>query len=458
MSAPKRFPDRDEIAAVRAEAEPLVNDEAATTTRRLAGRVLARRDLGKLVFLDLVDRSGRIQLLCPVERTGEIDVHLGDVVGATGRPAKSRRGEPSLLVDELELLSRIRTPLPDTFHGLTDVEARHRKRYLDLLMNPDSRDDALVRSATVSAIRRRLDEWGFVEVETPQLQPSYGGAFAEPFTTHYNALDADYYLRIASELYLKRLIVGGLEKVYEIGKDFRNEGVSFKHNPEFTMLEWYEAYADYRDTMERIEQLVAQVAQDVLGTTKIVFRGVEIDFAPPWQRAKFVDALDEHGLWTRDGDELRRRLQERDVDVSHDPTWAKLIDHAHAHFVEPALVQPTILYDYPIELSPFARTTDDDPSLVERFEYFAGGIELGNAFSEINDAEEQASRFAFQETERAAGDVEAEAGDPDYVEALSYGMPPTGGIGLGIDRLAMLFTGRESIRDVILFPALRART
>jgi lysyl-tRNA synthetase, class II len=458
MAAPKRFPDRDEIAAVRAEAEPLANDEAAETTRRLAGRVLARRDLGKLVFLDLVDRSGRIQLLCPVERTGELDVHLGDVVGVTGKAAKSRRGEPSLLVDSLELLSRIRTPLPDTFHGLTDVEARYRKRYLDLLMNPDSRDDALVRSATVSAIRRRLDEWGFVEVETPQLQPSYGGAFAEPFVTHYNVLDADYYLRIASELYLKRLIVGGLEKVYEIGKDFRNEGVSFKHNPEFTMLEWYEAYADYRDTMERIEQLIAQVAQDVLGTTKVVFRGAEIDFTPPWQRVKFVDALDEHGLWTRNGDELRRRLQDRDVDVSHDPTWAKLIDHAHAHFVEPALVQPTILYDYPIELSPFARTTDDDPSLVERFEYFAGGIELGNAFSEINDAEEQAARFAFQETERAAGDVEAEAGDPDYVEALSYGMPPTGGIGLGIDRLAMLFTGRESVRDVILFPALRAKS
>jgi len=458
MAEPKRFPDRDEIAAVRAEAEPLGNDETAATTRRLAGRVLARRDLGKLVFLDLVDRSGRIQLLCPVERTGEIDVHLGDIVGVTGSPSRSRRGEPSLVVDSLELLSRIRTPLPDTFHGLTDVEARHRKRYLDLLMNPESRDDALVRSATVSAIRRRLDEWGFVEVETPELQPNYGGAFAEPFVTHYNTLDADYYLRIASELYLKRLIVGGLEKVYEIGKDFRNEGVSFKHNPEFTMLEWYEAYADYRDTMERIEQLVAAVAQDVLGTTQVTFRGAEIDLKPPWRRVRFIDALDEHGLWTRDAAELRRRLQARDVDVSHDPTWAKLIDHAHAHFVEPSLVQPTILHDYPIELSPFARTTDDDPSLVERFEYFAGGIELGNAFSEINDAEEQAARFSFQETERAAGDVEAEAGDPDYVEALSYGMPPTGGIGLGIDRLVMLFTGRESIRDVILFPALRAKS
>jgi lysyl-tRNA synthetase class 2 len=456
VAAPKRFPDRDEIAAVRAEAEPLEAGASAETTRRLAGRVMARRDMGKLVFLDLVDRSGRIQLLCPLERTGEIDVHLGDVVGVSGAPAKSRRGEPSLQVDSLELLSRIRTPLPDTFHGLTDVELRYRKRYLDLLMNEDSRRDALIRSRTVAAIRRILDEWGFVEVETPVLQPRYGGAFAEPFVTHWNDLDEDRYLRIATELYLKRLIVGGLEKVYEIGKDFRNEGVTFKHHPEFTMLEWYEAYADYRDTMERIEQLVARAAEEVLGTTTVSFRGHELDLRPPWRRVKFVDALAEHGLWTRDEAELRRLLQERDVDVSHDPTWSKLVDHAHTRFVEPALIQPTILYDYPVELSPFARPTDDDPAIVERFEYFAGGMELGNAFTEINDAEEQAERFAQQTAELAAGDAEAEHGDPDYVEALSYGMPPTGGIGLGIDRLAMLFTGRESIRDAILFPALRS--
>jgi lysyl-tRNA synthetase, class II len=455
MPAPKRFPDRDEIAAVLAEAEPLENGAQAETTRRLAGRVLARRDMGKLVFLDLVDRSGRIQLLCAVERTGEIDVHLGDIVGATGSPAKSRRGERSLQVDSLEVLTRISTPLPDTFHGLTDVELRYRKRYLDLLMNEESRRAFLLRSRTVAAIRRILDEWGFVEVETPVLQPRYGGAFAKPFVTHYDALDEDRYLRIATELYLKRLIVGGLERVYEIGKDFRNEGVSFKHHPEFTMLEWYEAYADYRDTMQRIEQLVARTAQEVLGSTKVVFREHEVDFAAPWRRLSFVEALEEHGLWTRDEDDLRRRLEERDVDVSNDPTWAKLVDHAHSRFVEPSLVQPTILYDYPVELSPFARATDDDPSLVERFEYFAGGIELGNAFTEINDAAEQAHRFGQQQSERAAGDVEAEEGDPDYVEALSYGMPPTGGIGLGIDRLAMLFTGSESIRDVILFPALR---
>ena len=455
MPAPKRFPNRDEIAAVLAEAEPLENGAQAETTRRLAGRVLARRDMGKLVFLDLVDRSGRIQLLCAVERTGEIDVHLGDIVGATGSPAKSRRGERSLQVDSLEVLTRISTPLPDTFHGLTDVELRYRKRYLDLLMNEESRRAFLLRSRTVAAIRRILDEWGFVEVETPVLQPRYGGAFAKPFVTHYDALDEDRYLRIATELYLKRLIVGGLERVYEIGKDFRNEGVSFKHHPEFTMLEWYEAYADYRDTMQRIEQLVSRTAQEVLGSTKVVFREHEVDFAAPWRRLSFVEALEEHGLWTRDEDDLRRRLEERDVDVSNDPTWAKLVDHAHSRFVEPSLVQPTILYDYPVELSPFARATDGDPSLVERFEYFAGGIELGNAFTEINDAAEQAHRFGQQQSERAAGDVEAEEGDPDYVEALSYGMPPTGGIGLGIDRLAMLFTGSESIRDVILFPALR---
>jgi lysyl-tRNA synthetase class 2 len=457
MAAPKRFPDRDEIAGVRAEAELLENGASSETKRRLAGRVMARRDMGKLVFLDLVDRSGRIQLLCPVERTGELDVHLGDIVGVTGSPAKSRRGEPSLQVDSLEVLARIHTPLPDTFHGLTDVEQRYRKRYLDLLMNEDSREVALIRSRIVATIRRILDDWGFVEVETPILQPRYGGAFAEPFVTHWNSLDADYYLRIATELYLKRLIVGGLEKVYEIGKDFRNEGVTFKHTNEFTMLEWYEAYADYNDTMARIEQLVSRTAQEVLGTTKVSFKGEEIDFAAPWRRVKFVDALAEQGLWSRDEQELRKLLEARSVDVSQDPTWSKLIDHAHSAFVEPSLVQPTILYDYPIELSPFARTTDDDPTIVERFEYFAGGIELGNAFSEINDSEEQAERFSLQQAEREAGDVEAEAGDPDYVEALSYGMPPTGGIGLGIDRLAMLFTGRETIRDVVLFPPLRQR-
>ena len=449
-SLPKRFPDRVEIASVRAEAEPLEPGEEGSETRRLAGRVMARRDMGKLVFLDIVDRSGRIQLLCPVDRTGPVDVDLGDIVGATGRAARTKRGEASLAVDELALLGKIKRPLPDTFHGVQDTETRYRQRYLDLLMNDETRADFQLRTRMVTAIRRKLDEWGFVEVETPILQPRYGGAFAEPFVTHSNELDAHLYLRIATELYLKRLIVGGLDRVYELGKDFRNESVSYKHQPEFTMVEWYEAYADYRDTMERIEQLVAAVAEDVTGTTKVTFRGHHIDLAGPWKRLKLMDALEAEGLWTRDEADLRARLDGRDVDTSSDRSWAQLVDHALSSFVEPALIQPTILHDYPVELSPFARATDEDPSVVERFEYFVGGMELGNAFTEINDADEQAARFAQQASEEGG-----EPGDPDYVEALAYGMPPTGGLGLGIDRLAMVLSGRETIRDVILFPALR---
>jgi lysyl-tRNA synthetase, class II len=448
---PKRFPDRVEIASVRAEAEPLEPGAEAEETRRVAGRVMARRDMGKLVFLDLVDRSGRIQLLCAQERTGPIDLDLGDIVGAEGRPTKTRRGEPSLAVDELTLLAKIKRPLPDTFHGVQDTETRYRQRYLDLLINEESRELALTRTRVVAEARRWLDSEGFVEVETPILQPRYGGGFAEPFVTHYNHLDQDYFLRIADELYLKRLIVGGLDKVYELSKDFRNEGISYKHQPEFTQLEWYEAYADYRDTMERIEHLVEHLAQTINGTTRVTYRGHEVDLARPWRRVKLVDALEEHGLWTRDPDELRARLEERGVDTKADRTWAQLVDHALTSFVEPALIEPSILHDYPVELSPFARATDDDPTLVERFEFFVGGTELGNAFSELNDPDEQAERFAQQ-----ASEVGGEQDDPDYVEALAYGMPPTGGLGVGIDRLTMVLTGRDTIRDVILFPALRS--
>jgi lysyl-tRNA synthetase class 2 len=412
---PKRFPDRDEVAAVRAEAEELEPGQEGGEARRLAGRVLGRRGHGKLVFLDLVDRSGQIQLLCAADRSGPVDLDLGDIVGVVGKPTKSRRGEPSLAVDELILLAKTARPLPDTYHGLVDTETRYRKRHLDLLVNEESRRDFMLRSALVASLRRNLDAAGVVAVETPTLQPRYGGAFAEPFVTHSNELDAELYLRIATELYLKRLIVGGLEKVYELGKDFRNESISYKHQPEFTMLEWYEAYADYTDVMARIEALVADVA-----------------------------------LWTRDEADLRARLEERGVDTAADRTWSQLVDHSLGHFVEPELIQPTILHDYPVELSPFARTLDDDPGMTERFEYFVAGMELGNAYSEINDPEEQAGRFAEQAA--VAGGVQ---GDPGYVEALAYGMPPTGGLGLGIDRLAMLLSGRETIRDVILFPALR---
>jgi lysyl-tRNA synthetase class 2 len=450
MARPKRFPDRDEIAVVREEAAALEAGTESVEKRRLAGRVMARRGHGKLTFLDLVDRSGRMQLLCDESRVGIVDVDLGDVVGVVGSPASSRRGEPSLAVDELTVLSKNRSPLPDTFHGVTDAETRYRKRYLDLLMNEDARELFLLRTRVVAAIRRHLDGAGFVEVETPILQPRYGGAFARPFVTRSDELDADLYLRIATELYLKRLVVGGLERVYEIGKDFRNESISYKHQPEFTMLEWYEAYADYRDTMARIETLVEEVAREVLGKTQVEFRGHELDLRAPWRRIRFVDSLAELDLWSRDPHDLRARLEARGVDTSADKDWPQLVDHGFGHFVEPSLVAPTIVHDYPLELSPFARPTEDDPSLTERFEYFVGGMELGNAFTEINDAEEQQARFDAQ-----SAHVQGERGDPDYVEALSYGMPPTGGLGLGIDRLTMLLTGRETIRDVILFPALR---
>jgi lysyl-tRNA synthetase, class II len=452
MSLPKRFPDRDEIAAARAVAERLEPGAEAAAKRRLAGRVMARREMGKLVFLDLVDRSGRIQLLCETSRTGPIDVDLGDIVGVVGSPARARRGEPSLAVDELELLAKIQRPLPDTFHGVTDLETRYRQRYLDLLMNAETRADFELRTRIVAAVRRHLDDQGFLEVETPVLQPRYGGGFAEPFVTHYNALDADYYLRIATELYLKRLIVGGLEKVYELGKDFRNEGLSYKHVPEFTMVEWYEAYTDYRDQMERVERLIEGVARETTGSTRVAYRGHEVDLKAPWSRVKLVEALEDQGLWTRDVHELRSRLQERDVDTSQDRSWAQLVDHALSHVVEPALIEPTILHDYPVELSPFARATDEDAAIVERFEYFVGGTELGNAFTELNDPVEQAARF-----EQQAAEVGGEPDDPDYVEALSYGMPPTGGLGLGIDRLTMVLAGRDNVRDVVLFPALRQR-
>ena len=451
MSAPKRFPERDAVADVREATEQLVAGGELDETRRLAGRVMARREMGKLVFLDLVDRSGRMQLMCDTGRIGDVDVHLGDVVGVSGRPAKSRRGEPSLAVDELTVLAGNASPLPDTFHGLTDVETRYRKRYLDLLMNEDARELFGLRAKVVSSIRRYLDGEGFLEVETPVLQPRYGGAFAHPFVTHSNELETDLYLRIATELYLKRLIVGGLERVYEIGKDFRNESVSYKHQPEFTMLEWYEAYADYRDTMDRIEAMLEQVALDTLGTTATTFRGHEIDLKRPWKRIGFVDSLEAHELWTPDESELRAWLTERGVDTEADKDWPQLVDHAFGHFVEPSLIEPTIVFGHPVELSPFARVTDEDEAITERFEYFAAGMELGNAYTEINDADEQQRRFDEQ-----SAHVEGVRGDPDYVEALSYGMPPTGGLGLGIDRLVMLLAGRETIRDVILFPALRA--
>src|SRR5881227_1710709 len=333
---PKRFPGREEIAAVRAEAEQAEAGQTLEQEHRVAGRVMARREMGKLTFLDLVDRSGRIQLIA----REKVALDLGDIVGVTGKPGRSKRGEPSLEVTELELLAKIRRPLPDTFHGITDVETRYRQRYLDLLMNEESRELARRRTQIVQEVRAYLDGEGFIEVETPILQPRYGGGFAEPFVTRSNELDTDLYLRIADELYLKRLIVGGLEKVYELAKDFRNESISYKHSPEFTQVEWYEAYADYRDTMARTEQLVERAAQAAVGTTNVTFRGHDVDLAAPWARVSFVGALEEKGAWSRDEAELRAKLQAAGVDTEQDRTWSQLVDHAYSHFVEPGLIQP----------------------------------------------------------------------------------------------------------------------
>jgi lysyl-tRNA synthetase class 2 len=469
---PHRFAGRTAIADLRAAHEQLEAGAESGTSYRLAGRVMARRGQGKLVFLDLEDRSGRLQLLASVDVLGEEDfgrvtgVSLGDVVGVEGEAIRTRRGELSLRVASWDLLAPNRQPLPDTWHGLSDVEVRSRQRYLDLLMSPESRELFAVRSRAVSAFRRFLDGRGFLEVETPVLQPLYGGALARPFTTHHNELGRDLYLRIATELYLKRLIVGGLEKVYELGKDFRNEGVSYKHNPEFTMLETYEAYADYEDVMRMTEEMVAYVAQEALGTTEIEWRGERIDLKPPWRRLPLGTALAEHvgfdpfaptETGERDEPGLRSALMAAGLDVGADKTWAQLVDHALSHFIEPNLIAPTFLIDYPVELSPLSRQMPGNPSLTERFEAFCGGMEIGNGYSELNDPDEQHARFEEQAQMSRAGDAEAHPIDEDYVNALGYGMPPTGGLGVGIDRVVMLVCGTTSIREVVLFPAMRDR-
>lgn len=462
---PHRFEGRREIAAVREANEALEPGETGAETVRIAGRLAARRGQGKAAFLDLDDRSGRIQLWATVDRLGEeamaalLDLDLGDILGVTGPVARTRRGELSVVVEEATLLAKALRPPPDKHAGLRDPETRFRRRYLDLMADPDVRDAFIIRSRAIAGVRRFLDERGFIEVETPTLQPIYGGAAARPFVTHHNALDRDLYLRIATELYLKRCIVGGLERVYELGKDFRNEGVSHKHNPEFTMVETYEAYADYRDVMEMLEQMVSTVAREAVGGTVVPWKGEEIDFAPPWRRIAFRDALREaSGIDIRehtDAAALRTAMRAAGLDAPDDAPWAKLVDGILSQALEPNLIQPTILYDYPLELSPFAKRTPGDPATVERFEAFAGGMEIANAFTELNDPDDQRARFAMAADDRAAGDDEAQPMDEEFLAALEHGMPPTGGLGLGIDRLVMLLTDRHTIREVILFPAMR---
>jgi lysyl-tRNA synthetase class 2 len=453
---PHAFPGVQPIASVKAPWEDLAAGEETDVRARVAGRLAARRGQGKAAFLDLVDRSGRIQLHARADVLGQesldrlVSLDLGDLLGADGTVFRTRRGELSLRLEDWTLLAKSLRPPPEKHHGLTDVETRYRHRELDLIANDETRALFMARAKVVSEIRRFLDAEGFVEVETPILQPIYGGGMGRPFVTHHNELDRTLYMRIATELYLKRLIVGGLERVYEIGKDFRNEGVSFKHNPEFTVLEWYEAYADYEDVAARCERLVASVARAVGAS----------GFEPPWKRETLGGAIaDRTGIDVyahREVAALRAAMVEKGLDpAEHEGTWPRLVDHLLSKYVEPKLIEPTFLFDYPVELSPLAKLHRSEPGLVERFEVFAGGMEFGNAFTELNDPDDQRARFEAQRADAAAGDEEAMPYDEAYVRALEHGMPPTGGIGIGIDRLVMLLTGRDTIREVVLFPAMR---
>jgi lysyl-tRNA synthetase, class II len=455
---PHAFPGVQPIAEVKAPHEALEAGEETDARVRVAGRIAARRGQGKAAFIDLVDRTGRIQLHARADVLGAVSLDrlvgldLGDLIGADGTVFKTRRGELSVKVEDWTLLAKSLRPPPEKHHGLTDTETRQRHRELDLIANEETRRLFTTRARVVSEMRRFLDATGFIEVETPVLQPIYGGALATPFTTHYNAIDRTMYLRIATELYLKRLIVGGLERVYEIGKDFRNEGLSFKHAPEFTMLEWYEAYADWEVVADRMEALVASVA-DVVGTEG------EISWERPWARETLAGSIESRSgidvLAHRDLAALQAQMRERGLDVPDEETWAGLVDHLVSKYVEPTLIQPTILHDYPVELSPFAKRHREHEGLVERFEAFAGGIEFANAFSELNDPDDQRARFEEQQRHAAAGDKETQPFDEGFLFALEHGMPPTGGIGIGIDRLVMLMTGKTTIREVVLFPAMR---
>jgi len=461
------YPPRFDPTHTAADAAALTPAEGSGPDVTVAGRVTAMRGMGKASFADLRDGSGRIQAYFKQETLGpelyallkEID--LGDFLGLTGHLFRTKTGEPTIEVREMTVLAKSLRPLPEKWHGLQDVEQRYRQRYLDLLSNPEARAIFEVRSKAIARIRRFLDERGFLEVETPILQGVAGGAAARPFTTHHNTLDRDFYLRIAIELYLKRLVVGGFDRVYEIGRIFRNEGASTKYNPEFTMLELYQAYGDYNAMMSLVEEMVYTVAGDVLGDTKVQYGEHAIDFSPPWPRIPLRDAiLERSGLDINnypDAGSLRAAV--RKAGHHAEDAWGrgKLVDELMTVFVEPHLMQPTFLVDYPIELSPLAKRKPGTDNVVERFEFFICGREVGNAYTELNDPIDQRERFIEQARLRAQGDDEAEIADEDFLVALEHGMPPTGGLGVGIDRLIMALTGVSSIREVILFPALRER-
>ena len=446
--------------------EETQGDDARSDEVTVAGRLMALRSMGRATFGDLLDGSGRIQVLFRRNALPETydtldDLDLGDWLGVRGPLFRTRTGEVTVEVRELTLLCKSLRPLPEKWHGLTDVEIRFRQRYLDLISNEEARRIALMRSRTVSSMRRFMDNRGFMEVETPVLVPVAAGTMAHPFITHHNQLNRDLYLRIATELYLKRLIVGGLEKVYEIGRIFRNEGVDFYHNPEFTMMESYEAFADYGDVMEMVEEMVSAIAQEVLGTAVVEFEGHMIDYTPPWPRLDLREQLMAHSgidfLEHDDIESLPAAMQAAGVDVSQQISWGGMLDKLISSKVEPALVQPCFLVDYPVEMSPLAKGKRDDPRLVERFEGFVAGMEICNAFTELNDPVEQRRRFEEQEALRAQyQEEEMDRLDEDFLVAIEHGMPPTGGLGIGVDRLVMLLSGHRNIREVVLFPHLRS--
>ncbi len=464
---PTRYDRTHPARRLHDEFSELAPGEEVQTRVRVAGRITARRVMGGASFYDLRDGSGRIQIYASQDALGPEryallteEVDLGDFLGAEGPVFRTKRGELSVRVDGFEVLAKALRPLPEKWHGLRDVETRYRQRYLDLLANEESRRVFEMRSRIIREIRRFLDDRGFLEVETPILQPVYGGAFARPFTTYHNELEQTLYLRIAPELYLKRLIIGGCERVYEIGKSFRNEGIDTRHNPEFTTMECYQAYADYRDMMALTEELIFAIAKE-LGKTKLEYQGCESDLTPPWRRVPLQEAvLERTGIDIEEHptlETLQAAIRETGLQIDERPTWGKLVDELVSECVEPQLIEPTFLMDYPREISPLAKAKADAPHLVERFEPFIGGLELGNAFSELNDPLDQRRRFVEQEELRRGGDLEAQALDEDFLVAMEYGMPPTGGLGLGIDRLVMLLTDSSSIRDVILFPTLRSK-
>ncbi len=445
-------------------------DAAALESRlvkaRIAGRMMTRRVMGRASFAHIDDGSGRMQIFLQRDALGSAayeqfkSMDLGDIVGVQGVLFRTKTGELTLRVDALRLISKCLRPLPEKFHGLKDPELRHRQRYLDLAMNPEVRDVFRRRAEILHVARGVLDARSFLEVETPMMHPIAGGALARPFVTHHNALDIPMYLRIAPELYLKRLLVGGLTRVYEINRSFRNEGVSTRHNPEFTMLEAYEAYGNYKTMMALTEDLLRSLVADINGSPVLEYAGTKIDFAQPFSQVGLADAvlaavpeLDAKDV--RNRERLAALLAERGVDPLPGAGWGKLLVELFEQVVEETLEQPTFVTDYPLEVSPLSRVRDDDPELVERFELFIAGREIANGFSELNDPEDQARRFEQQVRERAGGDEEAMLFDRDYVRALEYGMPPAGGVGIGIDRVAMLLTGAESIREVLLFPLLR---